>query len=142
MAEVCATDQRDVEGHPSERWPKLGVVLGAEDRDRYEQARGVLADTADPEHRAATPVPAPAVTVTAKGAPTGTLYLVTVEGGITPEVHGPFHDDGERIAEAKRLHAGQDPDTDAVFVAEVTVDGGLRVDSLSGAFFDDEEPAR
>jgi hypothetical protein len=142
MAEVYRKHQRDVQRHPSQRWPKPGVVRGAEDRDLHEQGHGVLAHTADPEHRDTTPVPAPEVTVTAEAAPTGTLYLVTVEGGITPEVHGPFRDDGERIAEAKRLHAGQDPDTDAVFVAEVTADGGLRVDSLSGAFFDDEEPAR
>ena len=82
------------------------------------------------------------VTVTAEAAPRGKLYLVTVEGGVTPEVHGPFRDDGERVAEGRRLHAAQDPDTDAVFLAEVTADGGLRVDSLSGAFFEDEEPAR
>jgi hypothetical protein len=142
MAEVYGTDQRDLQRHPSQRWPKPGVVLGAEDRDLYEQAHGVPADTAEPEHPDATPVPTPEVTATAEAAPRAKLYLVTVEGGITPQVHGPFGDDGERVAEANRLHTGQDPDTDAVFVAEVTAHGGLRVDSFSGAFFDDEEPAR
>jgi hypothetical protein len=84
----------------------------------------------------------PEVMATAEAVPRAKLYLVTVEGGITPEVHGPFGDDGDRITEAKRLHAAQDPATDAVFVAEVTADGGLRVDSVCGAFFDDEEPTR
>ena len=74
MAEVSGTDQRDVQRHPSQRGPKPGVVRGAEDRDLYEQGHGGLADTADPEHRDATPVPTLEVTVTAKGAPTGRLY--------------------------------------------------------------------
>jgi hypothetical protein len=64
------------------------------------------------------------------------LYLVTVEGGIHPEVHGPFTDEAERQAEADRLHAAQDPDTDAVFHAEVTGDRELRIDSYSGGAFE------
>jgi hypothetical protein len=56
------------------------------------------------------------------------LYVVTVTGGIHPEVHGPFSNEDERQAEAERLHAAQDPETDAVFLAAVNADRELSVD--------------
>jgi hypothetical protein len=64
------------------------------------------------------------------------LYLVTVKGGIHPEVHGPFTDEAERQTEAERLHAAQDPETDAVFHAEVSGDRELRIDSYSAGAFE------
>lgn len=82
------------------------------------------------------------VTVAAATTHPAKRYLITVEGGIHPKVHGCYGSQEERVAEARRLHAAQDPDTDAVFVADVTPDGGLRVDSFSAAFFEHEEPTR
>jgi hypothetical protein len=70
------------------------------------------------------------------------LYLITVEGGIHPQEHGPYPSEEDRDAEARRLHAAQDPDTDAVFLADVAPDGTLRVDSVAAAFFAAEEPTR
>jgi hypothetical protein len=63
---------------------------------------------------------------------------LTVKDGIQPMVYGPFITEEERDAEATRLHAAQDADTDAVFFAEVAADGELRVDSAAAAFFEGE----
>jgi hypothetical protein len=62
---------------------------------------------------------------------------LTVKDGIQPMVYGPFTEE-ERDAEARRLHAAQDADTDVVFFAEVAADGELRVDSAAAAFFEGE----
>jgi hypothetical protein len=63
---------------------------------------------------------------------------LTVKDGIQPMVYGPFTTEEERDAEARRLHAAQDADTDAVFFAEVAADGELRVDSAAASFFEGE----
>jgi hypothetical protein len=74
------------------------------------------------------------VTATTLEPPRGLLYLISVEGGIEPTVHGPYRSERERTATGRQLHAAQDPATDALFLAEVFADGRLRVDSVSAGF--------
>jgi hypothetical protein len=65
----------------------------------------------------------------------GKRYLITVEGGVHPQVHGPYASEEERYEEAGRLHAATDPETDAVFMADVGGDSELHVDTYAGADF-------
>ena len=44
------------------------------------------------------------------------MYVMTVEGGVEPEMLGPFHDDEAVRLVALRKHAAQDPECDATFV--------------------------
>jgi hypothetical protein len=74
-------------------------------------------------------------------APAPRRYLITTAGGITPQVHGSYAGEDERDEAARRLHAAQDPDTDAVFFADVATDGTLKVEPRSGGFFEPDEPA-
>jgi hypothetical protein len=65
--------------------------------------------------------------------------VLLVEGGILPELTGPYATVARLETALLRAHAGSDPETDAVFVAKVGADGGLTVDSVSGSFAEDLE---
>lgn len=54
------------------------------------------------------------------------MYVMLVEGGIDPELFGPFDDEEEVLLEALRRHALSDAECDAVFVL-VQHDGALTV---------------
>lgn len=68
-----------------------------------------------------------------------TVYVLLVEGGIRPELTGPYATVAEFETAFLRAHAGSGPETDAVFVAIVGADRGLTVDSVSGSFAEDLE---
>lgn len=56
---------------------------------------------------------------------TETFYVLTVEGGIHLDVHGPFPTATKTLAAWTALHGAQDPETDAAFVVAVQDDGTL-----------------
>jgi hypothetical protein len=55
------------------------------------------------------------------------LYLLTVQGGIHPTVHGPYPYEDERERAAEHLRSIDDPEADAVFYATVDSAGHLEV---------------
>ena len=44
-----------------------------------------------------------------------TYYVLTVEGGIHPDLHGPYDTSTAAVAAWTQLHGEQDPETDAAF---------------------------
>lgn len=71
------------------------------------------------------------------------FYIQTVTGGTEPELHGPYPTAQDRDDAARRFHAEQDPDTDAVFALDLTLHhSGLPVVetwAYTGAFFGDDD---
>lgn len=66
-----------------------------------------------------------------------TLYLIGVSG-VEPSVFGPYKSQEERDKEAIRIHQGQDED-EFLFLADVSPDGELALDTYSASFFMVEE---
>jgi hypothetical protein len=50
-------------------------------------------------------------------------YVLTVEGGIHADLHGPFDTRQERSDAYDTLSATQDTETDGIFLLNVTIDG-------------------
>ena len=57
------------------------------------------------------------------------MYVMSVTGGIEPELSGPYSDEEALRLAALRLHAAQDPDCDAVFVLAIDAAGRLHVET-------------
>ena len=53
------------------------------------------------------------------------LYLLVIEGGVEPEVRGPYATDQARLKEARKVR--KNSDEDGVFRAEVDAKGNLNV---------------
>jgi hypothetical protein len=53
-----------------------------------------------------------------------TFYVLTVEGGIHADLHGPFPTATKTLAAWTTLHGAQDPETDQAFVLAVKADTG------------------
>jgi hypothetical protein len=53
------------------------------------------------------------------------LYLLIIEGGVEPEVRGPYKTDKARLKEARKIR--ENSDEDGVFRAEVDAKGNLQV---------------
>lgn len=66
-------------------------------------------------------------------------YLLSVEGGIEPQLHGPYLTEKSREEAARRIHAGQDDATDAPFWLDVGAWGKPIVGTFSGRFWEDED---
>ena len=58
-------------------------------------------------------------------------WVLAVEGGINPRVHGPFSDAAERDVVGRKVHDAQDPACDATFAVEVDDPGMLRIETAS-----------
>ena len=54
------------------------------------------------------------------------MYVMTVRGGIEPELFGPYRDEETVRLAARYHHTHDDPESDAVFVL-VSSHGGLEV---------------
>ena len=63
-----------------------------------------------------------------------TLYLLAVEAGVEPSIHGPYQTEDERDRAAKEIHRGQEED-DALFWVDVDDAAGLTVGSYAAGFF-------
>lgn len=61
-------------------------------------------------------------------------YLIEVEGGVEPIVHGPYRNRDEQDNAAKQIHRIQEED-DGLFWAEVDEARVLTVESYSAGFF-------
>ena len=61
-------------------------------------------------------------------------YLLGVEGGVEPTVHGPYATIDEQENAAKQIHPEQEDD-DSLFWAEVDETGVLTVGSYGAGFF-------
>lgn len=70
------------------------------------------------------------------------LYLIEVEGGIEPTLHGPYTSEDTRNREARTIREGQDNEysDDVIFWLDVAADGKPTIGTYSGAFFEKEEP--
>jgi hypothetical protein len=66
-------------------------------------------------------------------------YLLSVDGGIEPQLHGPYQTEKSRDAAARRIHAGQDDATDALFWLDVGAWGKPIVGTFSGRFWEHED---
>jgi hypothetical protein len=56
-------------------------------------------------------------------------YLLAVEGGVTPELSGPYLSEADMLAAARELDAAQDRDCDSLFPLLLT-EAGIEVDTL------------
>ncbi len=61
-------------------------------------------------------------------------YLLEVEGGVEPTVHGPYPTKHERDNAAKQIHQRQEED-DGLFWADIDEAGRLAVGSYRAGFF-------
>jgi len=61
-------------------------------------------------------------------------YLIEVEGGVEPTVHGPYKTRHERDNAAKPIRQGQEED-DGLFRADIDERGTLIVCSYMAGFF-------
>ena len=66
-----------------------------------------------------------------------TYYLIEVEGGVEPCVHGPYQTEEERDNAAKQIRNKQEDD-DGLFMADVDEKGFLTVKSYVAGFFWEE----
>jgi hypothetical protein len=63
-------------------------------------------------------------------------YVLAVEGGINPELSGPFVTEAERDAAGAQIARAQDAESDMTFAADVDDQGNLSV--LATTFSADE----
>lgn len=75
----------------------------------------------------------------ATGAPGGGHYVVAIEGGIHPEVLGPFATEAERDAKGAEVHRSQDPETDATMALDILSDGSVSLVTTDFGDHSDEE---
>jgi hypothetical protein len=61
-------------------------------------------------------------------------YLLEVEGGVEPIVHGPYHTKKERNNAAKQIHRKQQED-DGLFRADIDDIGTLAAGAYRAGFF-------
>jgi len=61
-------------------------------------------------------------------------YLLEVEGGVEPTVHGPYHTELERDNAAKQIRQRQEED-DGLFWADIDEAGILAIGSYTAGFF-------
>ncbi|MFB3885508.1 MAG: hypothetical protein ACE144_09790 [Thermodesulfobacteriota bacterium] len=61
-------------------------------------------------------------------------YLIEVEGGVEPTVHGPHRTEQGRDNAARQIHQKQEED-DGLFWADVDEGGRLAVGSYMAGFF-------
>ena len=61
-------------------------------------------------------------------------YLIEVEGGVEPTVHGPYHTKHERDNAAKQIRRRQQEDN-ALFWADIAEAGILAVGPYTAGFF-------
>jgi len=54
-------------------------------------------------------------------------YVLSIEGGINPELVGPYDNEEHRDADGKAIHDDQDPDTDATFALDIDTDGTAEI---------------
>ncbi len=66
-----------------------------------------------------------------------TYYLLGVEGGVEPTVHGPYATIDEQENAGKQIHREQEED-DSLFWAEVEEEGALTVGAYTAGFFWEE----
>jgi hypothetical protein len=66
-------------------------------------------------------------------------YLLSVEGGIGPQLHGPYLTEKSREEVARRIHSSQDDATDALFWLDVGAWGKPIVGAFSGRFWEHED---
>jgi len=53
---------------------------------------------------------------------TETFYILTVEGGVNADLHGPYRTATEALIAWTALHGAQDPETDQAFVLATQAD--------------------
>jgi hypothetical protein len=58
-------------------------------------------------------------------------YVLAVEGGINPELFGPYEDEEIRDTVGRAMHGRQDPATDATFALDVDEGGQVRIETCS-----------
>ena len=58
-------------------------------------------------------------------------YVLSIEGGINPELTGPYTSEDDRDADGKGIHDNQDPDTDATFALDIDIDGTAEIYTCS-----------
>jgi hypothetical protein len=61
-------------------------------------------------------------------------YLIEVEGGVEPTVHGPYHTNHERDNAAKQIRQRQQED-DGLFWVDIDEAGALAVGTYTAGFF-------
>ena len=64
-------------------------------------------------------------------------YVLAIEGGINPDLSGPYTDEAERDEVGRTIHAAQDPACDSTYAIDVAEDGTLSVEN--SAFGDGED---
>jgi len=67
-----------------------------------------------------------------------TYYLIAVEGGIEPSLHGPYDTIEERNEDAREIAKGQDPGSDGLFPLDQEDDGHLSIGAYPGGFLASE----
>lgn len=65
-------------------------------------------------------------------------YLIPVDGGIDPEVRGPFRSDGERDAAALKIREHEQDENDVLFWLDVDPNGEPTIGAYSGGFFGED----
>lgn len=63
-----------------------------------------------------------------------TYYLIAVEGGIEPSLHGPYDTIEERDEDAQEIAKDQDPGSDGLFPLDQEDDGQLSIGAYPGGF--------
>ena len=58
-------------------------------------------------------------------------YVLAVEGGVHPELSGPFSTEADRDAEGKRVAAAQDRECDMTFALDIDDQGALSIGATS-----------
>lgn len=67
-----------------------------------------------------------------------TYYLIAVEGGIEPSLHGPYDTIEERDEDAREIAKDQDPGSDGLFPLDQEDDSHLSIGAYPGGFLASE----